>query len=65
MRTLQKPPVAVHASVHNHFNQSTIYNRSNFELVCPPHEWRGLACSNAQLLENETFALFDNSTLSQ
>jgi putative transposase len=32
MRTLQKF-VAVHASVHNHFNQERhLYNRSNFKL---------------------------------
>jgi putative transposase len=32
MRTLQKL-VAVHASVHNHFNQERhLYNRSNFKL---------------------------------
>jgi putative transposase len=31
MRTLQKF-VAVHASVHNRFNQESLYNRSNFKL---------------------------------
>jgi putative transposase len=45
MRTLQKF-VAVHASVHNHFNQeSHLYNRSNFKLnrAAALTEWRGLS----------------------
>jgi putative transposase len=44
MRTLQKF-VAVHASVHNHFNQERhLYNRSNFNLnrAAALTEWRGL-----------------------
>ena len=44
MRTLQKF-VAVHASVHNHFNQERhLYNRSNFKLkrAAALTEWRGL-----------------------
>jgi putative transposase len=44
MRTLQKF-VAVHASVHNHFNaERHLYNRSNFKLnrVAALTEWRGL-----------------------
>jgi putative transposase len=44
MRTLQKF-VAVHASVHNHFNQERhLYNRSNFKLnrTAALTEWRGL-----------------------
>ena len=44
LRTLQKF-VAVHASVHNHFNQERhLYNRSNFKLNCVAAltEWRGL-----------------------
>jgi putative transposase len=44
MRTLQKF-VAVHASVHNHFNQERhLYNRSNFKLnrAASLTEWRGL-----------------------
>jgi putative transposase len=44
MRTLQKF-VAVHASVHNHFNQERhLYNRSNFKLnrAATLTEWRGL-----------------------
>ncbi|MCX8227563.1 MAG: DDE-type integrase/transposase/recombinase, partial [Sulfitobacter sp.] len=43
MRTLQKF-VAVHASVHNHFNQERhLYNRSNFKLKrsAALAEWRG------------------------
>jgi putative transposase len=44
MRTLQKF-VAVHASVHNHFNQERhLYNRSNFKLkrAAALTKWRGL-----------------------
>jgi putative transposase len=44
MRSLQKI-VAVHASVHNHFNQERhLYNRSNFKLnrAAALTEWRGL-----------------------
>jgi putative transposase len=44
MRTLQKF-VAVHASVHNHFNaERHLYNRSNFKLnrAAALTEWRGL-----------------------
>jgi putative transposase len=44
MRTLQKF-VAVHASVHNHFNRERhLYNRSNFKLnrAAALTEWRGL-----------------------
>jgi hypothetical protein len=44
MRTLQKL-VAVHASVHNHFNQERhLYNRSNFKLnrAAALIEWCGL-----------------------
>jgi putative transposase len=44
MRTLQKF-VAVHASVHNHFNQERhLYNQSNFKLnrAAALTEWRGL-----------------------
>jgi putative transposase len=44
MRTLQKF-VAVHASVHNHFNQERhLYNRSSFKLnrAAALTEWRGL-----------------------
>jgi putative transposase len=44
MRTLQKF-VAVHASVHNHFNQERhLYSRSNFKLnrAAALTEWRGL-----------------------
>jgi putative transposase len=44
MRTLQKC-VAVHASVHNHFNQDRhLYNRSNFKLnrATALAEWRQL-----------------------
>ena len=47
MRTLQKF-VAVHASVHNHFNQERhLYNRSNFKLnrAAALTEWRGLGVS--------------------
>jgi putative transposase len=47
MRTLQKF-VAVHASVHNHFNQERhLYNRSNFKLNCAVAltEWRGLCAA--------------------
>jgi putative transposase len=43
MRTLQKF-VAVHASVHNHFNQERhLYNRSNFKLnrAAALTKWRG------------------------
>jgi putative transposase len=46
MRTLQKF-VAVHAFVHNHFNQERhLYNRSNFKLnrAVALNEWRQL-CS--------------------
>jgi putative transposase len=44
MQTLQKL-VAIHASVHNHFNQERhLYNRSNFKLnrAAALTEWRGL-----------------------
>jgi putative transposase len=44
MRTLQKF-VAVHGSVHNHFNaERHLYNRSNFKLnsAAALAEWRGL-----------------------
>lgn len=44
MRTLQKF-VAVHASVHNHFNQErALYSRQNFKLnrAAALAEWRGL-----------------------
>jgi putative transposase len=44
IRTLQKF-VAIHASVHNHFNQERhLYNRSNFKLnrAAALTEWRGL-----------------------
>jgi putative transposase len=44
VRTLQKF-VAVHASVHNHFNQERhLYSRSNFKLnrAAALTEWRGL-----------------------
>jgi putative transposase len=44
MRSLQKF-VAVHASVHNHFNQERhLYSRSNFKLnrAAALAEWRGL-----------------------
>jgi putative transposase len=44
MRTLQKF-VAVHGSVHNHFNQERhLYNRLNFKLnrAAALTEWRGL-----------------------
>jgi putative transposase len=44
MRTLQKF-VAVHASVHNHFNQERhLYNRSSSKLnrAAAITEWRGL-----------------------
>jgi putative transposase len=47
MRSLQKF-VAVHASVHNHFNQERhLYNRSNFKLnrAAALTEWRGLGVS--------------------
>ena len=43
MQTLQKF-VAVHASVHNHFNQERhLYSRSDFKLNCDADltEWRG------------------------
>ncbi len=43
MGTLQKF-VAVHASIHNHFNQERhLYNRSNFKLnrAAALTEWRG------------------------
>ncbi|MGK0225115.1 MAG: putative transposase [Limisphaerales bacterium] len=47
MRTLQKF-VAVHASVHNHFNaERHLYSRSNFKLnrAAALTEWRGLGVS--------------------
>ena len=47
MRTLQKF-VAVHASVHNHFNaERHLYNRSNFKLnrAAALTEWRGLCAA--------------------
>ncbi len=47
MRTLQKF-VAVHASVHNHFNQErSLYSRSNFKLnrAAALAEWRGLGAA--------------------
>ena len=47
MRTLQKF-VAVHASVHNHFNQERhLYSRSNFKLnrATALTEWRGLCAA--------------------
>ena len=47
MRTLQKF-VAVHASVHNHFNQERhLYSRSNFKLnrAAALTEWRGLCAA--------------------
>ncbi len=47
MRTLQKF-AAVHASVHNHFNQERhLYSRSNFELnrAAALTEWRGLCAA--------------------
>jgi putative transposase len=47
MRTLQKL-VAVHASVHTHFNaERHLYNRSNFKLnrAAALTEWRGLGVS--------------------
>jgi putative transposase len=47
MRILQKF-VAVHASIHNHFNaERHLYSRSNFKLnrAAPLAEWRQL-CSN-------------------
>jgi putative transposase len=50
MRTLQKF-VAVHGSVHNHFNQERhLYNRSNFKLnrTAALAEWRGL-CAAQQI----------------
>ena len=47
MRTLQKF-VAVHASVHNHFNaERHLYNRSNFKLkgAAALVEWRALCAA--------------------
>jgi putative transposase len=47
MRTLQKF-VAVHASVHTHFNaERHLYNRSNFKLnrAAALTEWRGLCAA--------------------
>ena len=47
MRTLQKF-VAVHASVHNHFNaERHLYNRSNFKLnrAAALTEWRGICAA--------------------
>jgi putative transposase len=47
MRTLQKF-VAVHASVHNHFNaERHLYNQSNFKLnrAAALTEWRGLCAA--------------------
>jgi len=47
MRSLQKF-VAVHASVHNHFNQERhLYSRSNFKLnrTAALAEWRGLCAA--------------------
>jgi putative transposase len=47
MRTFQKF-VAVHASVHNHFNQERhLYSRSNFKLnrAAALAEWRGLCAA--------------------
>ena len=47
MRTLQKF-VAVHGSVHNHFNQERhLYSRSNFKLnrAAALAEWRGLCAA--------------------
>jgi putative transposase len=47
MRTLQKF-VAVHGSVHNHFNQERhLYSRSNFKLnrTAALAEWRGLCAA--------------------
>ena len=47
MRTLQKF-VAVHGSVHNHFNQERhLYSRSNFKLnrAAALTEWRGLCAA--------------------
>ena len=47
MRSLQKF-VAVHASVHNHFNaERHLYNRSNFKLnrAAALTEWRGLCAA--------------------
>jgi len=44
MRSLQEF-VAVHASIHNHFNQERhLYNRSNFKLnrAAALTEWGGL-----------------------
>ena len=44
MRTLQKF-VAVHASIHNHFNQERhLYSRAHFKLnrTAAPAEWRQL-----------------------
>jgi putative transposase len=51
MRTLQKI-VAVHASVHNHFNQERhLYSRSNFKLnrTAALAEWRQLGAAKGQL----------------
>jgi putative transposase len=47
MRTLQKF-VAVHGSVHNHFNQERrLYKRSNFKLnsAAALTEWRGICAA--------------------
>jgi putative transposase len=47
LRSLQKF-VAVHASVHNHFNaERHLYNRSNFKLnrAAALTEWRGLCAA--------------------
>jgi putative transposase len=47
MQTLQKF-VAVHAPVHNHFNQERhLYNRSNFKLnrAVVLAEWRGFCAA--------------------